>query len=347
MPLSASLTRFITAMPKVELHVHLEGAIAPETLLRLARSHDISLPATSVEELRTWYTFTGFPHFVEIYLLISSCIRTPEDIELIAREFLIGQAAQRVLHTEVTYTAYTHYAQKGISFAEQLAALNRARRWAATELGVSMGLIIDIPRAIGAEQGLLVADWAISGMGDGVVALGLGGTELGNPPERYAEAFARAQAAGLPCVPHAGETAGPASIWSALRVCNPARIEHGVTCLADPALVAELRARRIPLDVCPTSNVCLGVAPSVAAHQLPRLLAEDLYVTINSDDPPMFNTTLTDEYLVLASELGMGREALKGLVLNAARASLLPEPERAALVRRCEEGFAALGERSD
>ena len=340
MPLTPALEQFITQMPKVELHVHLEGAIAPETLLHLAGQHGVALPAASVEELRNWYTFRGFPHFVEIYLLISSCIRTPDDIELIAREFLAGQAAQNVLYTEVTYTAFTHFARKGISFADQLAALSRARRWAAAELDTGMGLIIDIPRVVSPEEGLLVADWAISGMGDGVVALGTGGTEVGNPPERYAAAFERARAAGLVCVPHAGETVGAESIWSALRVCRPARIEHGITCLEDPALVIELRKRQIPLDVCPTSNVCLGVVPSVAAHPLPLLLAEGLYVTIGSDDPPMFNTTLTGEYLALAAELDFEAPLIQQLILNAARAALLPETERAALVRRCVEGLA-------
>jgi len=302
----------------------------------------VPLPAGTVEDLRSWYTFRGFPHFVEIYLLISSCIRTPDDIETIAREFLAGQAAQNVLYSEVTYTAFTHFARKGISFADQLAALNRARRWAADELDAGMGLIIDIPRMVSAEEGLLIADWAISGMSEGVVALGIGGTEVGNPPERYAAAFERAREAGLVCVPHAGETVGAESIWSALRVCRPARIEHGVTCLEDPALVSELRERQIPLDVCPTSNVCLGVAPSMAAHPLPRMLAEGLYVTIGSDDPPMFNTTLTGEYLALASELDFGAPAIQQLILNAARAALLPETERAVLVRRCLDGLAAV-----
>ncbi len=341
-PITPTLEQFIVAMPKVELHVHLEGAIAPETLLRLADTHGVALPARSPEELRKWYVFTGFPHFVEIYMTISSCIRTAEDIELTARRFLAGQAAQHVLYSEVTYTAFTHYRQKGLSFREQLAALNRARRWAVAELGIDMGLIIDIPRSCTASDGLLTADWAISGMGDGVVALGLGGTEVGNPPERFADAFARAQAAGLPCVPHAGETVGPESIWSALRVCNPARIAHGVTCLEDPRLVAELRDRQIPLDVCPTSNVCLGVAPSIAAHVLPRLLAEGLYVTIGSDDPPMFNATLTGEYVALAEHLGFDPARLEALVLNAARASLQPTAARSALVDRCRAGFAAL-----
>jgi aminodeoxyfutalosine deaminase len=337
-----SLESYIRAMPKAELHVHLEGAIQPETLLALAWRNGVALPADTATGLRAWYTFTDFAHFVEIYLAVSACIRSPDDIELVAREFLAGQAAQGIRYSEVTYTAFTHYHFKGLPFREQLAALNRARTWAAAELGVTMGLVIDIPRSISAEDGLLVADWAIDAIGDGVIALGLGGPEIGNPPEKFAAAFARARSAGLPSVPHAGETVGPESIWGALRALDAVRIGHGVRCLDDPALVAELRERQIPLEVCPTSNVCLGVAPSIAEHQLPRLIAEGLYVTLNSDDPPMFNTTLTDEYLAVANAYGWGANELERLTLNAVRAALLPAAERAALEARFVAEFARL-----
>jgi len=333
MPRMASLDDQIRAMPKEELHVHLEGSLQPATLLALARRHAIPLPASTVEGLRAWYTFTDFPHFIEIYRAISACLRTPDDLELVAREFLAGQAAQNIRYSEVTYTAFTHYATKQLSFADQLAALNRARAWAEAELGVSMGLVIDIERVVSPEDGLLIADWAIAAHGQGVVALGLGGPEAGHPPERYAAAFERARAAGLPRVPHAGEIAGPASIWGALRSLHADRIGHGVRCLEDPALVAELRQRQIPLEVCPTSNVCLHVVPSLAAHMLPCLLAEGLYVTLNSDDPPMFNTSLTGEYLAAAHTFGLTLADLQWLALNAARACLLPAAEKQKLER--------------
>jgi adenosine deaminase len=337
-----SLESYIRAMPKVELHVHLEGAIQPETLLALAHRNGVALPADTVAGLRAWYTYSDFAHFVEIYLAISACIRTLDDIELIAREFLAGQAAQNICYCEVTYTPFTHYTFKRMPFRDQLAALNRARAWAAAELGITMNLVLDIPRSVSAEDGLVVADWAIEGMGDGVVALGLGGPEIGHPPEKFTAAFERARAAGLPGVPHAGETVGPASIWGALRALGATRIGHGVRCLDDPALVAELRDRQTPLEVCPTSNVCLGVAPSIAEHPLPRLLAEGLYVTLNSDDPPMFNTSLTGEFLAVAHSYGWGADLLERLTLNAVRATLLPPGERAALESRFVAEFARL-----
>ncbi|MCC6614348.1 MAG: adenosine deaminase [Anaerolineae bacterium] len=337
-----SLHSLIAAMPKVELHVHLEGAVQPETLLELARKNGVTLPADSVEAIARWYTFVDFPHFIEIYLKISECIQTAEDIELITREFLAGQAAQNIVYTEATYTAYTHFLQAGISFADQLAAINRARAWARETLGVQMNLIIDIDRGAPAETGLIAAQWVVDAYGDGVVAFGMGGYEIGNPPEKHRLALEYVQTAGVPCVLHAGETDGAASIWGALRTGKSVRIGHGVRCLEDPALVDELRQRQIPLEVCPTSNVCLGVAPSLIAHPLPELMAHGLYVTLNSDDPPMFNTTLTQEFQQSAQAFGWSASTVETLTLNAARASLLPENEKRALETRLRDSFRML-----
>ncbi len=322
------LETWIKKMPKVELHVHLEGSVRPETLLLLAKRHHIRLPASTVEELCAWYIFTDFAHFIEIYMAISGCLRTPEDMELIAREFLAGQAAQNIVYSEVTWTPLNQYHTSRMGFAEQLAAINRGRAWAEKELNVPMAMVIDIPRGVPVEEGELSADWAIQARDNGVVAFGLGGPEIGNPPEIYTNAFARTRRAGLPGVPHAGETAGPAGIWGALRALQAVRIGHGVHCLEDPDLVADLRARQIPLEVCPTSNVCLKVAPRFAEHPLPRLLAEGLFVTLGSDDPPMFNTTLTEEYLKVARVFGFGVDEIKKLALNGVKASFLPDAEK-------------------
>lgn len=330
-PLDTALESFIRALPKVELHVHLEGSIQPKTLLALAARHGVSLPAATEPDLRTWYTFSSFENFVTVYLTISDCIRTPDDIEFLAREFLSEQAAQHILHTDVTYTAYTHYRFRGIPVMEQLQALNRARTWAEHQLGVTMAIILDIPRTIPVEDGEMIAAWAVEGQAYGVAALGLGGIEKGNPPQKYQRAFEYAHAVGLPCIPHAGETDGPQSIWDALRVTIPSRIGHGVRCLEDPSVVDELRRRQTLLEVCPTSNVCLGVVPSFAAHPLPRLLAEGLQVTLNSDDPPMFGTTLTDEYLLSAAHFGLGREEITQLVRTAIDGALLDPARKATL----------------
>ncbi len=331
-------------MPKVELHVHLEGSIQPETLIELARHNSVALPADTVEGLRQWYRFTDFRHFIEIYLTISCCICSPEDIELIARDFLRHQAAQNVRYSEVTFTPYTHFrANRQIPFDEQFDALSRARQWGIEELGVAANWVLDIARnARPIEHGLQVAEWAINGKDRGVVALGLGGLEAGNPPELFKEAFDLARAAGLASVPHAGEIAGAESVRGAIETLQARRIGHGVRCLEDASLVATLRERQIPLEVCPTSNICLGVAPSIAEHPLPRLMDEGLYVTINSDDPPMFNTSLTNEYLSVAETFGFGIETIEQFALNAVRATLLPEPARARMEADFQREIAEL-----
>jgi adenosine deaminase len=302
----------------------------------------VPLPADSLEGLQAWYRFRDIAHFVEIYDRVSRCIQTPDDIELIAREFLAQQAAQNIWYSEVTLTPYTHYRLKGLTFAQQLVALNRARVWAEAELGVTMRYILDFARRAPLEQAATVADWAVAARDEGVVALGLGGVEQGHMASRFRPMFERVRDAGLARVPHAGETVGPESIWDALRAADATRIGHGVRCMEDPTLVDELRRRQIPLEICPTSNVCLGVARRLADHPLPRLLEAGLYVTVNSDDPPMFDTTLTGEYLALAQTFGFGSGVVERLTLNALRATLLATQERVALEARFSAVFMDL-----
>jgi adenosine deaminase len=281
--------------------------------------------------MREWFTFRNFRHFIDTYIQVSRCLVTADDLEWMAREFLKNQAAQHIVYSEVTYTPSLRTINGGTPFAQQLAALNRAKVWAEVELGVSMGVVIDIPREVSPEQAEYYVDWTISGYGEGIVAFGLGGYEPGNPPEKYARQFDKVYEAGIPCVPHAGETVGPESMWSAIKVCHPVRIGHGVRCLEDRALVDHLRETQIPLEVSPTSNICLGVFPRFEDHALPRLIDAGLYVTLNSDDPPMFNTTLTDEYLKVAQTFGLDADALTGLVLKGVRALLLPAEQKVKL----------------
>jgi adenosine deaminase len=261
---------------------------------------------------------------------------------LIAREFLEGQAEQNIRYSEPTYTTYTIYEYCNISFKDQFAALNRARAWAERELGVTMNVIVDIAREENPEIGIVTAEQVIQNYGNGVCALGLGGYEVGHPPEKFREAFDRVNAAGIPCILHAGETGGADSIWSALRVGRSRRIGHGVRCLEDPTLVEHLIAEQIPLEVCPTSNVCLNVAPSIAQHPIQTLLDKGAYVTLNSDDPPMFNTTLTDEYLQCTHAFGWDAAMNEKLVLNGLRASLLPTEDKLTLEQEFRTEFVRL-----
>ena len=227
-------------MPKVELHVHLEGSIRPETLLKLAALNGVALPADSVEGLREWYAFRDFPHFVEVYVEATKCIRTPDDLELIMREFLEGQKAQNVLHSEVTYTATTVEKHCGIAWEGQHAALLRGMRWGEETLGVTCGLILDIVRGDPVERAMELTEWATGS--EGVLALGMAGEEArGTLP--YAPCVELAERRSLPWIPHAGETTGPETIRECLAIGTPRRIGHGVRAVEDPLLVEELRDR--------------------------------------------------------------------------------------------------------
>ena len=341
--MSTPIESFITQMPKVELHVHLEGSVRPETLIQLAAKYNVALPAKNLDELKDWYTFKDFDHFIEVYMAISGCFRHADDIELIAREFLIGQAAQNIKYSEVTFTPYSQFVNSGLGFHEQMDAVNRARLWAEKELGVQMAVIVDIPRLISSEEGDIIADWLIERYGDGMlIAMGLGGPEKGHPPIKFKSAFDKVRKAGIPCILHAGETQGPESIWQALEVADSQRIGHGVRAIEDPKLIAHLREKQIPLEVCPTSNICLKVYPSIAEHCLPLLLKEGLYITINSDDPPMFNTTLTNEFIQLEKHFGWDSELLEKLTLNAIRASLLTDSRKQEMLTSFQSEFARL-----
>ncbi|MGV8025438.1 MAG: adenosine deaminase [Anaerolineaceae bacterium] len=331
------ISEFIKKIPKVELHVHLEGAMRAETLQKLSRKNHIELPVQSLEEIKRWTVFSGFPDFNEKYILISRSIQSEDDIYLIAQEFLEGQAAQNIRHSEVTYTAYTHLKQAGIPISNQMVVLKEASLWAEQTLGTDMQLIIDIARETSPDEGILVAEAAVRAMHKGVVALGLGGNEVMNPPKKFTKAFAVAREAGLPCILHAGETAGPESVWEALKIANSLRIGHGIRCLEDPALVEELRERQIPLEVCPTSNVCLGIVNSLVNHPLPRLIHEGLYVTINSDDPALFSTNLNAEYQKISEEFGFSQSTIRQLIKNGIQASFLSQDAKGKLVAEVDE----------
>jgi len=330
------INRYIKAVPKAELHVHLEGSIQPATLLMLAQRNDVKLPVQTVEDLQDWFTFRDFDHFIEIYFEISSCLKTGDDYELIAYEFGANMARQNVRYAEVTFSPSTHQFSLGIPFDVFFSGLTKGRRRAQTEFGVEIRWVFDIVRDIPdvllnrrrAEYTLAVAE---EGMRNGEVALGLGGGEVSNPPERYAKWFEKALEAGLHSAPHAGETVGPESVWGAIRALGAERLGHGVRSIEDSELVEYLAERRIPLEICPTSNIRLGVFPDLAAHPLRRLYDAGVPVTINSDDPPLFNTTLNHEAKLLAVPFNFDINTINEILLNGVRCSFLPVEERQAL----------------
>jgi adenosine deaminase len=337
-----SIDLFLLRMPKVELHVHLEGAMRPAVLLELARRNGVDLPAQDEAGLKKWFRFRDFEHFVQIYLTCSRALRNPEDFQLLASDFLAEQACQNILYSEVHFTIGTHLGN-GANGGEILHALEEAVREAEASFGVTLRLIPDIVRNVGPKVADSTLAWALAGRGRGVVALGLSGSETGFPNEPFRDHFATAAREGLHRVAHAGETGGPESIRSVLEVCKAERIGHGVRAVEDPELLAELRDRAIPLEVCPSSNVSLGVVPDMQHHPFDQLYRHGCRVSVSSDDPAFFNTNLTREYLRLHQTFGYSASELAGLSLAGLRQSFLADGERAGLEQRFRDEFDILG----
>jgi adenosine deaminase len=341
-----SIQAYLAAVPKAELHVHLEGSILPATLLTLAERNGIDLPATTVDGLRELFAFRDFDHFIEIYGIISRCLKTTEDFETIAYEFGTEMARQHALYAEVTFTPSFHH-HHGHPDSLFLDGLERGRQRARNEFGVEMRWVFDIIRnvsdpALNAKYADYTTSLAIDCMERGVISLGLGGGEAGYPPEPFEPYFTRAKAAGLHSDPHAGEVAGPESVWGALRSLGAERIGHGVRSIEDPKLVAYLAEHQIPIEVNPTSNICLGVYPNLGAHPLRKLYEAGVPLSVNSDDPPLFNTTLNDEVMLLAGEFDFDVATIDDILLNGVRHSFLPAEQKAALEKRFREEMEAL-----
>ena len=330
----------LLTMPKAELHVHLEGAIQPGTLLELAARHRrmATLPGDNAEALRRWFQFTDFAHFVEIYTTISDLLRTPDDFALIIVAFGEELARQHVRYVEATFTPYTHthILDKGLTIDDLFAGLDRGRALVRQRFGVEIAWIFDIARnfsfdAAGRydpQPAEVTLQYALAGQEHGVIGLGLGGNEIGTPPGFFAHAFTRAARHGLLCIPHAGEIEGPGSVWGAIHALGAQRIGHGVRAIEDPLLLSYLHQRQIPLEINMTSNLCLHVYQRLGHHPLPHLDRMGLLVTVNSDDPPLFNTDLTQEYTLLIDEFGYTLTGVARLARNAFIAAAMPDSLR-------------------
>ncbi len=330
-----SIDGFIDRLPKVELHVHLVGSASVSTVLELARRHpDGAGVPQSAAELAAFYEFRDFPHFADVYAAVSRLVRDPADVAELVLGAARDLAGQNVRYAELTVTPYT-FTAAGMPAAGLTEALDIAARSARRDHGVRIAYIFDIAGELGEPAARATLEHALARPPEALTGFGLAGIEQARPAYRevFRTVFGAAIAAGLHSVPHAGEMSGPATIWEAMDGLRAERIGHGISCLEDPGLVARLRESQLPLEVCPTSNVCTRQVADLAAHPLPRLLAEQLFVTLNSDDPPMFETTLTDEYRRAASVLGLGRPQLAALAANGVRASFLDPAAKQALVR--------------
>ncbi len=293
--------------PKIELHVHLEGTVAPGTLLEIARRNDVALPADSAEGLAAVYRFRDFAHFLDVWTLTTGALRTERDFRQVVVDYATQAAAHGAVYIEGIFTP-AEPVRRGVPWDEVFTGYCDGAQEAWETHGVRVTLTPDIPRDHPIEDAELTVRHAAAYADRGVVGVGLGGSESDFPPEPFARVFARAREAGLGSVPHAGEAEGPESIRAALDVLGADRIRHGIRAVEDAGLLADLAGRGVVLDVCPTSNLRTGVVPDLAAHPLPALLAAGIRCTVNTDDPAMFGTDLAAEH-VLARSLGASPRA--------------------------------------
>lgn len=330
------LSDFIAGLPKVELHVHHVGSATPRIVAELSARHPGAVP-TDPDRLQDFFTFRDFGHFIEVYLAVVDLVRTPDDVHFLTYEVARELAGQQVRYAELTVTPYTivlpHDDARGMPVEAFTEALEDARLAAERDHGVRLRWIYDIPGEAGIPAADATLDIALHHSCDGLIGFGLGGPEVGVPRPQFAEHFAAARAAGLHSVPHAGETTGPQTIRDALDVLGAERIGHGTSAALDPVLLRELAERGIALEVCPSSNVATHAVDSLGAHPLPALTKAGVAVTINSDDPPMFGTTLNGEYEIAADLLGLDERGIVDLAVAAVDASFLGESEKAGLRR--------------
>lgn len=331
----SSLDALIARLPKVELHLHLEGSIRPETFRELAARKTWLKETVDdwiSERQRDSCRYGSFDKFLTAYVQVARMLEAPEDYALATTRLIEWLAAQRVKYAEVTLSAGVILWKKQPLDAI-FQAIAQATAEAGRRCGVRVAWIFDAVRQFGADHALAVLEWASRFRSQGVVAFGIGGDEIRGPAALFIDAYRRARDLGLRVTAHAGETAGPESIRAAVELLGAERIGHGLGILGDPSVVELVRARGIPLEVCPTSNVATGLIADLQEHPLPRFLEAGLRVTLNSDDPAMFGTSLEREFQLAARIFGLSSRRILELSENAIHAAFLPEDQRVGLLR--------------
>ena len=312
---------YVAALPKAELHLHIEGTLEPELMFTLAKRNRVSLPYASVDEVRAAYAFSNLQDFLDIYYAGASVLIEARDFHDLTRAYLERAHADNVRHVEIFFDPQTH-TERGIAFGTVIDGIGRALDDARDRLGITSGLIMCFLRHLDESAALRTLEEAMPHRRR-ICGVGLDSSERGNPPSRFSEAFRRARAAGFAAVAHAGEEGPPEYIREALDVLEVIRIDHGNAALRDPELVAELVRRQVPLTVCPLSNLALRVVEDMKAHPLKRMLELGLMVTVNSDDPAYFGGYVNDNYVAAAEALDLSQGDLKRLARNSIEASLL------------------------
>lgn len=320
------MEQFINAIPKAELHIHIEGSLEPELMFAIASRNGVDLPYSSAEEVRRAYQFTNLQSFLDIYYAGAQVLQQEQDFYDLAWAYFKRAKAQNVRHAEIFFDPQTHTG-RGIPFSVVIDGLHRAVTDARDRLGISAKLILCFLRHLDADSAIATLLEALP-YREQIVAVGLDSSEVGNPPEKFTAVFDRARREGFLTVAHAGEEGPPAYVRQALDLLGASRIDHGVRCLEDSELVARLAAEEIPLTVCPLSNVKLKVFSNMANHNLKQLLEAGLRVTVNSDDPAYFGGYISENYLAVAQALHLDRAAILLLAENSFRSSFLTEDEK-------------------
>ena len=333
------LEALLRQMPKAELHIHIEGSLEPELIFKLAQRNRVALAYRDVEALRAAYAFEDLQSFLDIYYAGASVLLKAEDFFEMAWAYLERAAADNVVHAEIFFDPQTHTA-RGVPIEAVLEGLEHACRRAHAEFGLSARLILCFLRHLSEEEAFATLEAALPHRKH-FIGIGLDSSERGHPPEKFARVFARCRQLGLHVVAHAGEEGPPAYIWNALDVLKVERIDHGVRCLEDAALVQRLAAERMPLTVCPLSNVKLCVFKSLAEHNLPALLDAGLCVTLHSDDPAYFGGYINDNFVQTFAALPqLTAQHAYTLARNSFEASFAPAADKARWVAQLDEVFA-------
>jgi len=337
-PISAQrLPALLARMPKAELHMHIEGSLEPELMFALAARNGLQVPYADVETLRRAYVFGNLQEFLDIYHAGTLVLRSEQDFYDMTWAYLQRAAADHVLHTEIFFDTQTHTGH-GLSADTVLNGLHRACVDAKTQLGISASLILCFLRHLSEAEAFEALEQAMPHL-DKLVGIGLASSEVGHPPEKFARVFAKARGLGLRLVAHAGEEGPPAYIWSALDVLKVERIDHGVQSMKDSALVARLKQARIPLTVCPLSNLKLRVFPSLAQHNLGAMLDAGLMATVNSDDPAYFGGYVNDNFTQTFAALGLTAQHAWQLAYNSFEASFIDVSAKRAYQAQLAELF--------
>lgn len=342
-PLSPQLDAFIVRMPKIELHVHLEGSISSRTLRELAQRNGISIPVRNSDDTAQLYYFQNFIDFLKRYRELLKAIVSGEDFERLAYELGMVLAHQNVVYAEVMLSPVQHIL-RGMDMHEVLAGTSAGFARAERERGIMMRIALDYGRQYGPDGAWPLLEVARKADEYGLVGWSIGGNEIGHPPEQFAEVYAAAHDVGLHLMAHAGEVAGSESVWGAVDVLKVQRVGHGIRSIDDPRLMEHLRAHNIVLDICPSSNVYTGAVKSWTEHPLPQLYKSGVPVTINTDDPSFFATTLTSEFRHVVRHFGFTIDDLCQLVRTSAAACFLPPAPKRRLQERVDRELQQLRE---